>query len=93
MIKEGLRYKKVQYCKLRIIIFIWIIINHQTDICEELFAGGTAGGIESFFAGETEYIGPIEDKKMNEKQMHLTCGAGTYFLSVGLMILCSLLKM
>ena len=29
---------------------------------------------------------------MAEKKKDLACGAGTYFLSVGLMILCSLLK-
>ena len=30
---------------------------------------------------------------MVEKLKDLACGAGTYFLSVSLMILCSLLKM
>merc|ERR1719312_786059 len=39
--------------------------------------------------------GPPKDGKnaMTDKQKALACGAGTYFLSVGLMILCTLLKM
>ena len=37
--------------------------------------------------------GPMPWAPMVEKKKDLACGAGTYFLSVGLMILCSLLKM